>query len=186
MIKTSPNLTKEQFPGEGQRAIYMEPMCWDIELHIWRLLLDYIASGEPFELADVTAFGFQNKEEYTSKSFSLNNFKLKGITANHIVAVTGETPGIVSYEYPTSGRYIMRSIIGNSKRFNRTTMLESLRKRNIPEITQEILIPEIEKKDDMWFANLFVVMLSQVGIGLSIQEREQLMVNIEWFAQNYS
>lgn len=181
MSKTKPNLPTVIFPDPEKRGIVMEPVCRDLELHIWRLLLDHLASGVPLTLQDARMVGFQDKKIYTNQGFHLTNSEFK----SQKVAVTGDTPGIITHEFPNSGTHIMRGILGGTQRLNRTTMLESLQKRNVAEGKQAILIPEIEKTDEMWFANLFLVMLSQVGVDLSIKDREQLLANIEWFAKNY-
>lgn len=175
------NFSPVIFPDPEKRGIIMEPVCWDLELHIWRLLLDHIASGQPFDLQDTTMTGFQDKQSYTNQAFPLTNSKFKTQT----VSVTGDTPGVITHRFPTSGNHIMRGILGGTKRIQRTRMLESLQKRQIPEDKQAILIPEIERSDDLWFMHLFMTMLTQVGVGLSVKEREQLMANIEWFAGQY-
>ncbi|MDH5533349.1 MAG: aminotransferase class IV [Candidatus Pacebacteria bacterium] len=180
MSKT--NLIPEMFPDPAKRGVIMEPVCGELEIHIWRLLLDHLASGEALPLLDKSAVGFQDKTPRTNKTFLLHNSEFK----NQQVAVTGETPGVITYDFPDdSPTHIMRGIIGGTNRITRTRMLESLQKRHIPVEKQAIIIPEIEKTDELWFTSVFLTMLTQVGVGLSVQEREQLIANIEWFHQNY-
>lgn len=175
------NLSNLIFPDPEKRGVVMEPVCGDLEIHIWRLLLDLLASGEELELYNTRAIGFQDHQKRENQTFRLYNSHFK----NQRVALSGETPGIITYDFPEAGSYIMRAILGGTKRLNRTSMLRSLQKRNIPEATQKVLIPEIKKTDDMWFANLFLIMLTKVGVNLSIKEREQLIANINWFRLNY-
>ena len=182
MAKVSSNLTKELFPNPDKRGVIMEPVCGELEIHIWRLLLDHLVSGEPLPLAESTALGFQDKISRKNSAFLLHNSHFK----NQRVAIKGETPGVITYDFPSSNTHIMRGILGSTKRTTRTRMLESLQKRNIPDSKQAIITPEIEKTDELWFTNVFLTMLTQVGVGLSVQERSQLIANIEWFHQNYS
>ena len=181
MSQIASNLTRELFPDPNKRAVVMEPVCWDLELHIWKLLLDHLASGEKLPIINSTAVGFQDKKPRSNTSVLLHNSLFK----NHQFTLKGETPGVITYDFPNSDTYIMRGILGGTERITRTRMLESLQKRQIPQEKQDIIIPEIEKTDELWFTNVFLTMLTQVGVGLSIQERAQLVANIEWFHTNY-
>jgi hypothetical protein len=181
MTKNQPNLTTEIFPNPELRGIVMLPVCWDLELHIWRLLLDHMVSGIPLTTEETTMLGFQDRQLYSNTTFHLKNSEHK----SQKVAIKGDTPGVITHKFPNDGTHIMRGILGNTKRLNKTRMLESLQKRKISEEQQAIIIPEIMKTDDLWFTSVFLTMLTQVGVSLSVKEREQLIVNIEWFAQNY-
>lgn len=178
---SSSNLVHELFPDPNKRAVVMEPVCWDLELHIWRLLLNAISTQTSLDLFYSSAVGFQDKRPRMNRSFLLNNSKF----ANQTVAVTGETPGIITYDFPPNDKYIMRAVLANSTRLNRDTMLASLDKQQVIKPIQNELVPLIESQDQDWFASVFVAMLPYAGVGLSVAERTQLMDNLIWFRQNF-
>jgi len=178
---SSSNLVRELFPDPAKRGLVMEPVCWDLELHIWRLLLSLIATNTSLDLFNSSALGFQDKKPRMNRSFLLHNSQF----ANQTVAVAGETPGVITYDFPPDDRYIMRAVLADSTRFNRSSMQNSLDKSPaLPSVKKELL-PLIENRDRDWFASVFVAMLPHVGVGLSTSERTQLMDNLIWFRESF-
>lgn len=175
------NLTHDLFPDPLRRGIVIEPVCMDIEFHIWRLLLDLIARGENLNLTNRTSRGFQDGIPRQNQTFLLHNSKF----GNQQVAVTGDTPSVITFDFPGKGTYIMRSILGESIKLSRAEMLKSLIKRKLNQEKQDLIRSEIEKAGDLWFANVFLVMLSQAGLNLTSDEQNQLMANIRWFNQTF-
>lgn len=159
----------------------MEPVCWDLEFHIWRLLLNSIATNTSLDLFYSSALGFQDKKPRMNRSFLLHNSKF----ANQTVAVTGETPGVITYDFPPDDKYIMRAVLADSARLNKTAMLSSLDKSSVAPQVKNELLPLIESQDRDWFACVFVAMLPHVGVGLSTSERTQLMDNLIWFRESF-
>ena len=153
----------------------------DIEFHIWRLLLDLIARDENLKLAHRFSRGFQDGVSRQNQTFLLNNSKF----ATQQIAVTGDTPGVVTFDFPSKGTYIMRAILGDSIKLNKAQMLRSLIKSGLDQKKQDALCSEIEKTGNLWFANVFLVMLDQAGLSLTSVEKNQLMANIRWFNQEF-
>lgn len=159
----------------------MEPVCWDLELHIWRLLLSHISKQTSLDLFYAVAAGFQDKKPRMNRSFLLSNSKF----ANQTVAVSGETPGVITYDFPDSGKHIMRTVLANTTRLKKEQMLASMDKAGLPSLQKAELQPLIESQDQDWFATVFVEMLSMVGVGLTVDERVQLHANLIWFRDNF-
>lgn len=178
---SSSNLVHELFPDPAKRGLVMEPVCWDLEFHIWRLLLNAISTNTSLDLFYTTAVGFQDKKPRMNRSFLLHNSKF----ANQTVAVAGETPGVITYDFPPDDKYIMRAVLADSSRLNKPSMIKSLDKSQIYSPIQNELVALIESQDRDWFASLFVAMLPHVGIGLSVAERTQLMDNMIWFRETF-
>jgi hypothetical protein len=176
---TQSSLTTSLFPNPEKRGVIMEPVCWDLEFHIWRLLLDHIISGEPLPLVETQAKGFQDKKTYTNTSFLLHNSHFK----NQTVALQGDTPGVITYDFPQNDRYIMRAILANTRKLKKEKMVTSL--QGLPEESKQLISQEIENTDELWFGSVFVTMLSQVGVGLTVPEITQLIENLHWFHQQY-
>ncbi|NCN87552.1 MAG: hypothetical protein GW941_01505 [Candidatus Pacebacteria bacterium] len=91
--------------------------------------------------------------------------------------------GANNHESPRNS-HILNRILGSTNRINRTRMLESLQKRRLTQEQQSVLNPEIEKPDELWLTSILLTMLAQVGVGLTVSEREELIANIEWFIKN--
>lgn len=159
----------------------MEPVCWDLELHIWRLLLSSVSTQTSLDLFYSSAVGFQDKKPRMNRSFLLKNSTF----ANQTVALTGETPGVITYDFPNSDRHIMRAVLSDSARLDRDVMAASLDKHQIIKPIQRELLPLIESQDQDWFASVFVAMLPYAGVGLSVTERTQLIDNLTWFRQHF-
>lgn len=159
----------------------MEPVCWNLEFHIWQLLLKHLADQTSLDLFYASAVGFQDKKPRMNRSFLLWNSHF----ANQTVAVAGDTPGVITYDFPNADRHIMRAVLSDTAKLDRSSMLQSLSIRSIdPQVAAE-LIPLIESQDQDWFASVFATMLTQVGVGLSPEERTQLIENLTWFRQTF-
>lgn len=81
---------------------------------------------------------------------------------------------------------IMRGIMGNTLRLNRTRMLESLQERQLSKEQQAVSSLEIENINELWFTSIMLTMLTKLGVGLTLLEREQLIVNVRLFLQSYN
>lgn len=178
---SSNNLVHELFPDPNKRGVVMEPVCWDLEFHIWRLLLSHLSTQTSLDIFYSSALGFQDKKPRMNRSFLLNNSKF----ANQTVAIAGEAPGVITYDFPNDSRHIMRGVLSNTAKLKKEQMLTSLVTNNIPDEAQKELVPLIESENQDWFAFVFAQMLSQLGTGLTAQERIQLIDNLIWFRENF-
>jgi len=178
-ILSSTNLSKEMFPDPNKRGLFISPVCPDIEILAWNLLLSTLDQSKKLKLQKVTTIGFQNKRKDNNTLFKLTNSKNQGII------VMGETPGLVTHNFPSAGMYTMRGLLGYNPRLKKDQMIASVEKRKIKSSTQREIISKIDNDQEFWFVNVFTTMLAKVGVRLSKKEEKQMISNIEWFYTNY-
>lgn len=178
MIKA--NLTKEMFPDPNLRGLTIHPVCRDIEVLTWNILLNHLQQGKRLEQSNVRTIGYQDKKFRKNKIFRLTNSFDQG------VCVQGETPGIVTWEFQ-AGHYMMRGLLGINSRLDKSRMLQSVESReNIQIGVKKEVTKSIEATSDYWFVQLLMTLLKNTGVQLSGREKQQLQANIEWFYENYS
>lgn len=180
MLKS--NLTKEMFPNPQQRSVVMEPVCHDIEIHIWRLLFDALQNKQRLKIERKKAVGFQDKKTRVNQTFWLDNSQFK---KQHIT-VKGATPGLVLYEFPQpSGLHIMRGILTGNPRLDRDRMTQSVERAPLSKGVKRELSQQINSQSDFWYIQLILTLLEQNRVRLSRKDKLQFTANTQWFNENF-